>query len=351
MAKNNGLGLPQTRGTFQWRGKILGVSKDNFFKEGKSQSGKSTRSVTFGLQVSKDSVLYLTLNSFVADKVYYSKLEKDKDGKRKTETKEIAWAERYKFKGEGWRLIGMNIGLEKTVDEKGNEVNKKEYLVPFDACEYIKEHMKDGMSVFINGHVDYSHYNNQNGELVRAVKYVPDQISLCKDIDFEDEKYEVKNAFTQPIVFTGIEKMDDSFVVSAKIINYNSVEDAEFVVENKPEYAKFAKNLRGLKPYTAIEVYGEVQTLRNTDEVEAEEDDGWGSGNPMKRVNSPYKRIMVIRGADRDSIQEDVYSEDAIAEALEKMNSDEKAKKDFGGDDDDWGNTKKKPTEDEETPW
>lgn len=351
MAKNNGLGLPQTKGTFQFRGVVLGTSKENFYKETKTKTNKPFRALTFGLQVAKDSVLYLSLNGMVQDQVYYSKSEKDKDGKRKTETKAIPWAERYKFNGKDWRLIGMNIGLEKTVDEKGNEVNDKQYLVPFDACEYISNHLKDGQSVFVNGHIEYSHFTNQNGEISRSVKYIPDQISLCKQIDFDDEKYEVKNSFTQMIAFNGIEKMDDNFVVSAKIVNYSTIEDADFVIENKPEFSKFAKNLRSLKPYTLIEIYGDVQTLRNTEEVETE-DDGWGSGNPMKKVNSPYKRIMVAMGADPKTINENALSQELIEEALQKMNSEDKAKTDFG-DDEGWGDASKKSdkTDDDDTPW
>jgi hypothetical protein len=350
MAKNNGLGLPQTKGTFQFSGIILGTSKDNFYKETKTKTNKPFRSINFGLQVAKDSVLYLSLNGMPMDKVFYSKSEKDKDGKRKTETKEVAWAERYKFKSEGFRLIGMNIGLTKTTDEKGNEVNDKQYLVAFDACEYISQNLKDGQSVFVNGHIEYSHFANQNGEVTRSIKYIPDQISLCKPIDFENEKYEVKNAFTQPIVLMGVEKTDENVIVSGKIINYNSIEDVDLIIEKKPEYVKFYENLKKLKPYTLIELFGEVQTIRNTEEV-VEEDDGWGGSNPMKRVNNPYKRIMVIRGGNKESIDDETYSEDAIEKAMLAMNSDDKAKKDFG-DDEGWGDSKgKKPTEDDDTPW
>ena len=116
-----------------------------------------------------------------------------------------------------------------------------------------------------------------------------------------------------------------------------------------------AKNFKkNVKPYSSIKVWGNITTLKNIDQVDASSDDGWGSSNPMDRVNSSYKKTFVITGADPESIEHEAYTEDKIEEALAKMNSSAKAEKEFGGDSEDWGDTKglKDATEeDDQAPW
>jgi hypothetical protein len=342
---NKGLELTQTRGTFQFKGLVMGVSKDSFYKETTTKnSNKPFRNISFGVQVAKDSVVYISLNGMPQDKVYFSKTV---DGK--TDTINTEWNNRFKFSREGYRMIGVNCGLVKTTDEKGKQINDKKYLTPYDAAEYIHDHLRDGMSVFIRGNIEYSHYATRDGTVTRATKFIPNQISLCQDVDFSAEDYEVVCSFTQPLVFMGIRKGEQEnagkFFVDAKIINYKTIEEAEFVITDE-KLAKLFKN--NLKPYTGIKTWGEVITVRNTDTVEAD-DDGWGSSNPMDRVVSPYKRLLVITGADPKSIDKEAYSEDAIDKALEAMKSEEKAKQEFG--EDDWGSTSDSKSGDDSLPW
>jgi hypothetical protein len=343
MAKK-GLDLVQTRGVFQIRGIVSGVLKDSFYSEKKTKTNKDFRSLSFGLQFAKDSgMLYVSLNGMQQEKVYFSKTV---DGK--TDTIAVDWKDRNTFRKDGYRMIGVNVGLEKTVDEKGNEVNKKEYLAPFDACKYISEHLKDGMSVFVKGAIEYSHFIGNDGNVSRSVKLIPNQISLCKDVDFEDEKYEVVADFNQHLVFTGGRKEGDKAIIEAKIINFQTVEETEFIIEDSKLATNFKK---GVSPYNSIKVWGNIRTVRNTDEVEVE-DDGWGAPDPTKRVNNPYRREFVITGADPKTIDKTAYTEDAIEKALEAMKSDEKAKNDFG-DDEGWGNSSKKSDKDDDSdvPW
>jgi hypothetical protein len=350
MAENKGLGLTQTRTTFQMKGIVVGTSKDSFYRATKTKTNKDMRTVNFGIQVAKDSILYVTFNGMPQEFVYFSGKDKDK----KNATEKVKWAERYKFQKEGFRLIGINCGLEKTTDEKGHEVNDKRMLHPFDAAEYVSEHLKDGDSVFVKGIIEYSHYS-KNDEVSHTVKFIPNQISLCQDVDFDavDKKgnpYTVVADFDQPLVFQSIDKNkeDDKFVLSAKIINYNTVEDTEFVIED----AKMATNLKkNMKPYYSIKMWGSIKTVRNTDTVEVVEEDGWGSSNPMQRQTSPYRVERVLIGADPASIDKETYSEEIIEAAIEQMKKSEKKEKSFDTQDDDWGSGKGKPTEEEDSPW
>lgn len=342
--KSKGLGLPQTKGSFQIRGIVKGVEKDNFYKESKTkETNTPMRRVNFGVDINKDQTVYVELMGMKRDKVFFSK--STGEGKdRKTETEEVSWNNRFDFKKDGFKLIGTNVGIVKTKDDNGNEVNDKKTMVEFDACEYIGENLKDDMSVFVKGSLDYSTYNGKH-----YTKYIINQLSLCqKAIDFEDEKFAVTGNFEQTIVIMGVEKNDNEFVVSAKIVGFNSIEDTEFIVRDE----KLAKNLRKLKPYTAIKVFGNIEVQNNADLIEEEDDDGWGTPNPMKKISNPTIRLLVITGADKETIDDTIYNEETISNALAKIKVNKTADKDYGdGDDDDgWGNASIKSSNEDDDP-
>jgi hypothetical protein len=159
--------------------------------------------------------------------------------------------------------------------------------------------------------------------------------------------------FQQVIVFMGIEKDEkekNNFIVSAKIVNYNSIEDAEFYIQDVKLANLFRKNL---KPYTAIKVWGNITVIENVEQV-TDEDDFWGEANEMERINQPTQRRLVITGADPKTIDKEVYAKEKIEEAIASINASKQAKKDFGdlsdddNDDDGWG-TSESDLDDE--PW
>lgn len=336
MANNKGLGLQQSRGYFQARGIVNGVDRDNFYKEITTKSGKPMRMINFGLEIEKDKSIYISLNGMERDKVFFSKRE---DGK--TTTKDVKWSERNTFKEKDYRLIGVNLGLEKVLGSDGNSQNKKMTLVEFDACKYIHEHLEDGMSVFVRGSIEYSTYEGKH-----QIKFVPQQISLCKDIDFEDEKYEPIAAFEQDIVLTGITKNKDdgNFVLSAKTIGYNSVEDIEMKMEGRLE--KLAKNLKKNSDFVAMRVSGNIAVTQNVEEVE-DDDDEWGDPNPMKSTYAPTTRELFVVHVDKDTVDKELYSEEEIEQAIAKVKNAKQSKNDFG-DDNEWETFSTTDDEDEE---
>lgn len=346
--KNAPHDLQQTRGNFTFRGIVTGTDKDSFYQEKKTKTtNKPFRAVSFGVEFDKDKRDYISLNGMEKDTVCFSKSE-TVDGKKKNTIEKVKWKDRFDFTKEGFGLIGIGLGLEK-VTENGKEVNKKETLVEFDACERIKNCLEDGQSVFVKGTIDYSSYDGKH-----YTKFVPQQISLCtKDIDFEDEKFEANHFFTQQIVFMGLEKDKEykdgnRFVVSAKVIGYSSIEDVEFVTY----HTKLAKNLKALKPYTAITVFGDINVNSSVDTVEEDEDDGWGSPNKMERNNSPFVRELVITGADPESIDTELYSEESVETAIAKLAANNKTNKEFGSSkDDDWGSVSKSSEDDDDDEW
>lgn len=342
MAKESPLGLQETKGSFQLRGKITGTEKDNFYKEMTTKTNKAMRMVSFGAEINEKKTVYLRLNGMEQENVFFSKSEKSKDGKTKTEVKKIPWSERFKFHEDGYRMIGVNLGIKKTYDPKGNEVNDKKTMTPYDACKYIGEEIEDGSSVFVRGNIEFSTYNDSH-----RTNFVPNQISLCKPIDYTDENFEQMADFEQTIVFMSIAKREHDFLLSAKIITYNTIEDAEFVISD----AALAKNFKSLKPYTAIKVYGNIIIENDTEQAEETTKSYWGKANPMEKVNTPTVWKLEITGADPETIDTELYTEKAMDAAIEKINSEKTAKSDYGkteSDNDGWGTPKKK-TETEET--
>lgn len=349
--KGRPFNLPETKGSFQLKGIVSGTDKDSYYKEMKTKSNKDMRRINFGVSYRDGETLYVSMQGMEQENVYFSKRSEKKG--EKSETAKVPWTDRHTYKRDGFRLIGKNIGVRKKVDAEGKTVNDKKILVDFDACKEVKENLRDGSSVFIRGNMDYSSFTDDKGNKRTSTKLIPNQISLCAAIDFEDDKYTQQNDFNQIIIFMGIEQeKDDSghltgrFVVLAKIVTYRTIEDVQFIVENKDLASKFKKSL---KPYNAIKVSGHMVSSVQKEVVDDEDD--WGEADKIEKVTAPAKREFIITGAKGSSIERDLYTEENVSEAMAKIAQSNKAENDFGSQTnaDDWGDASL-DTEDDE-PW
>lgn len=347
--------LPETKGSFQAKGIVSGTEKDRFYTDKKTQTGKDFRAVNFGCEYNDKQTIYMNLNGMPQQEVYFSKKNQSTG---KTETKKVAWANRNKFNEDGFRMIGVNLGIVKTTDKDGKVVNDKKTMHSFDACEYIKKNLKDDTSVFIRGNVEFSSYTDKEGNVRRSRKYIPSQISLCKDVDFtEYDGVDNKpvHDFTQTIVYTGIDKERENdketgrFIVTAKIVTWSDIVDTEFVIIDAKLAGMFKKNL---KPYTAISVHGRIEVSHSVQETN--DDDGWGEANAMNNVTAPTKTEMIITGATPSTIDKETYTEKNVAEAVKAIKASKTAEQNFSGkannddDSDDWGEA---DTDDGDEPW
>lgn len=351
--KNNKqpLGIPQTRGSFALAGYVSGVDSERFFTEKNTKNGDPRRTLNFAVVFDKDKKQYVEVAGMPSKSVWFSKTETDPNGKKTTQTIEVPWSQRNEKRTNGFQIIGTRVGLETALDENGVERNKQVITTAFDACKYAAEHLKDDMPVYVRGNLEYSTYNDRHFK-----RFSAQQISrMKKAFDFDAEDFEPTNNFTQTVVYTGIEKSDDGskFILSANIVGYNTIESAEFIVEN-PAFAKLLK--KNLKKYDAIEVFGKISVEKNESEIEVD-NDGWGR-NPMKAKNTPTVVSLVITGADPESISHDTYNEDNINEAIRIANSLKNSKNDFGDNDDDdtgWGSKSKSSlgddTDDDDEAW
>lgn len=353
MAKERIFNLPQTRGTFQLRGKVSGVEKDNFFTEKTTRTGGSFRAVNFGVSYDEHATIFVGINGMPRDKVYFSKRDAES---KKTETKAVDWNQRNKFNNDGWNIIGVNCGIEQKRNDNGSIENITKAMVEYDAAKYLSDYLTDDMDVFMSGNIEFNSFTNKNGEVSHGVNYRPTRIYACKKpIDFDEDGYEPQHDFKQTIVFREIqqEKEDDKptgrFIVSAWIVNYASIESANFIIEDKSLANLFRK---GLKEYTSITVWGLINCRTIVEEVTSE--DCWGVTDPTKRVSHPVVREMVILGADPSSRDVETYTEKEMNKAFEAIRKAKNAENDFGDskDDDasDWGTSE--PSEsDEDSPW
>lgn len=347
MAKERIFNLPETKGTFQLKGIVTGTKKDGFFKSLKTKTNKDMNIVNFGVEYDDGKTLFVNLQGTEADNVYFSK-KAEKKGE-KPETVPVPWANRFTYNREGFKLIGKNIGVTKKLDEKGNEVNDKKVLTDFDACKEVADNLVDEKSVFIRGKIDYSTSIDDKGNTKHYTKLVPDQISLCSPVDFDDDKFESQNDFNQVIIFKGIEKEKNNdketgrFIVSAMIVTYKTIENVEFIIIDKELASLFKKNL---KPYYALQVSGHIVSEVSTEEVANE--DSWGEEDAMQKVKAPAKREFIITGAKPKTIEKELYSQAKVEDALEKIRKANKAEEDFNSSsDEDWGDV----SDDDDEAW
>lgn len=353
MAKNRIIELPQTKGTFQLKGKVTGTEKENFFIEKKiDKTGSNFRAINFGVTYEDKATVYVGLNGSEREKVYFSK--RGAKGEKST-TKEVNWGDRNRFSEEGFNIIGITCGLQQERNEKGGVDNVTKTLVEYDACEYMNAYLEDDMDVFMSGNIEFSSFTNKANETICRINYKPSRIYACKaPIDFDAEGYEPQHDFKQRIVFRDIEqeKEDDKptgrFIVSAWIVNYASIENANFIITDKGLANLFKKNL---KEYMAIDVSGEIVCRTIVEQVSTE--GCWGVPSKMDRVNHPVVREMIITGAVPSSIDKETYTEKEMNKAFEAIRKAKNAEDNFeakNDDTDDWGKSKDF-NEDEELPW
>lgn len=341
--------LPETKGIFKVTGKVNGTSKDKYYTNGLTKKGKVKMALKFGIKVDGEGrTVYTCIEPRPKDpnndKVYFYKKSSEKG--KKGQTMPVVFSKRNEFNEEGFEQIGVKVGIKQFVDEKGQVKNNNINLFEENAIDYLKENLKEDQEVFARGDMDWSSYKNGNtGDIIRMTKYKITQISgLTKPLDFDKEGFVSMNDFKQKIIFMGIEldtsnKEDEKAILEAKIVTYNSIEDAEFVVRNKKLY----KNLKKLKPYTALDVFGKINNI--IEKEEEQEDDGWGSDNDSfgEGNNISFIKEMYVLGADPSTIDTETYTKQNVEEAIELIRKNNEAYQNFGEnnnedtDGGDWG--------------
>jgi len=332
-------GLPQTKGFFKLRGLATGLERENAFKTNTYDSGSQRNTLNFGIQTNEHSSVYVQIDGYRNNDVYLFKQSEVKG--QKSEQKIVKWEKRYAHESEGFVPIGISLGLAK--DEEGKNMISNNIL-PFDAAKDAHDMLKDETPIFATGEIEFSSFKNKDGDKVRNRRFNVTKLYGSKSVDFESEDFKETADFKQKIIFVGISKDTESkepkFLVEVKIVSRNSIEDAEFVIYNNSLANQFKKSL---KPYTALDVWGNIYNKLIVDEVV--EVDVWGQEDSFKRGGKKYDKEMVITGADPSTIDEDTYTEEIIDSAVSKLKSEGQVDKGS------WGSSNKVEVNDEDLPW
>lgn len=309
------------KSSFKLVGNVKGTKSDRFFRSTTFDSGRTKNQVSFALQSSVGNENYVQLEGFDMNEASFSKWDKDS---KTNDVKKVPWDDRFEFSENGYNpFFGIRMGLE--LDDKGKSIVTS--MFQYDACQEIGDNLTDGVGLYTEGEVQYKSYI-KDGERKRQRNLVPQKIYMqSKPVDFESEKFKEENRFEQELVWIGIDQEKDPetdkptgrFIVTAKIVTRESVEDAEFIVEDK----SLANNLKkNMKPYYGINVLGRIIT--RVEDAE-EEEDAWGEDDDMGGNNVARFRELVITKAYPASIDKESYSE-------EKLASIKQAEDDFGDD-------------------
>ena len=119
MAKERLHELKQTTNSFQVRGIVSGTKSKRFYTNGTSKGGNAWNAVELGVKIAENKYIYVKLNGFTRDDVFYYK--KGESGAKGTTTK-VQWKDRHKAPSKDHRLIGVNISTGK--NEDGKNINK-----------------------------------------------------------------------------------------------------------------------------------------------------------------------------------------------------------------------------------
>ena len=327
--------LQQTKGTFQVRGVVSEMQKETAYQEIQTKNGNTMRRLKFAVSPDGKGKIFLELTAFPkTDVFFYSKDDK--------KTIKVPFADRNKPQAEGYNLIGINLGLEKVVDKKGKEINKKITLCEYDATMYIFEHLSDGDEVFINGDIEFSSQNTDDG-FKRYHKLIPKQISLLsQSLDFTAEDFVPHAYFSQQVLIKKVVENEEDkkdITLQANVINYNAIEDVELPVK----YSGLVKNLKKIKPYTSLVVTGTLYQEPITEQVEVEDD--WGEIDHMSRINSFSPMQFLVTGAKKETLDTDTYTKESIITAqraieewgANKIQEQTSKTNTTATDDDDWG--------------
>lgn len=294
------------KSSFKVRGKIVGMSNDNFFKEDTSANGNTYRRINFGVVTKPDSRVFVELFGMPMDYAYaYSRSEK--------KTQKINWENRF----------------DKNKLKKGYDLIEPDW----DKCERIKEEFSDKDDVVVVGEIQYSEYN---GNLQQ--RFVIKNIYKCSEpIDFEAEDFKEENVFTQELTITDVQhdKENGKLIINAYIIegrgknNPPVIQPAQFVVEIERN-RKFAATIGKLKFGTTLKASGYINHRAITEEVEQEQGEEFGEFEETSTVTN-YVKELVIKGVDGNSIEKKKYKEEDFAELLAAQEEE----KLVGQDDDD----------------
>jgi single-stranded DNA-binding protein len=305
--------LKQTKGEFNLVGIVSGINHENAYREGITKQGKNKgkewRSIRFAVATSRTNKIFVELTGWEQDEVTAYSSEKK-------ETKKFPWSKRNKLP-EGYAILQVRASLEKDEDDK-KYVQKA--MTAYDAVDYIREHLKDGDSVWVKGEISFQEFEGRNGQIVHKTVYTIKSIGKTRNpVDFDAEDFEETAGFVQNIIFDSAERDEETnkVIVNAYIVSFNGkASRGQFTVnaETNPKMAEAF--LKKCHFGDTMELYGicrnELITKEEDIEDEGEEDPFNSEERPRGtiKVIRDYETELLIKGVTKGTWEQGVYTED-----------------------------------------
>lgn len=308
--------LPQTKGNFKLSGNVVGTQRKNAFTSGLTSRGFEYNSMELPVQFDKHNQVYIKLFGMPREFVYVS--QKNDEGKHE-KTIKIPWQDRNKPLKENQSMMGVKLGVTQ-VERNGDVANEIKTVAEYDAINEIKQNIEDGQGIFVRGSLEFQSYINKDGNASKTINLVPVQFSKTtkfKSIDFEKEDFKPMSVFEQTIVVTEAYEDNGRKYVSGYVIGYNTIESVDFEIKchsGEKATQSLYNNLKKLKPFTAIRLFGEITNEQVIETVV--EDDGWGDEDTFSQVTSFQPMRLIVTGASASTIDTETYTEDEINQAL-----------------------------------
>jgi len=260
--------MEQTKGYFTVKGKIWSLDNKD------PMENSAVRSLSFGLNTSKDNSLFLQVGE--------------------------------------WKNTTLNIKIKGEGVEKPEEVNEQE------AIDQIKTTFKDGDSVFINARVQVDTYR-------RKISFLVNQIYIEKEpIDFDSEDFKEVNELNQPVII--IEKAENRKVKVGVTTYKGEMVEQELQLNDNDIKDYFDENVKvGDVIKLEIAVYRKPNYLDGGDAPAVSErktlkGKSVHTGGKKHRVidkSNPNTEFMEVTDVDLEKTEKQKYDKKEIREALQ----------------------------------
>ena len=336
MAKKKENTLKQTRGSFTLSGKVTGVDRDGYYKEGETQNGAEYLRMNFGVKTSNTQTVYVESFGMEPENVYlFSNNRELKYPDNMMKLPYSTWLdEKEELAEEGWNTTDLVIGLER--DDSGkliNQINTTKY--DGIAQIYDDELLYNGQDVTVIGDLVHRSYENRQGKTVVQTAYEIRKVyGTRKEVDFDSDKFAEVATFKQEFIYNDFDydKTLNKVTIYGWSVDYNGKPTpVTFVVDASEDLYNMEESE---KKETVEAVQGVIEAIRSkalkygqicsvhgivvNKALSEESEDNTGAlgalaGKRERKIVS-YQRELAILGFNEIK---DGYSEDEILEALD----------------------------------
>lgn len=312
--------LKPNYGSFVLRGIVGGTQREKYYTNGSTEKGKWQR-LNFSVKVNDNASTFVELMGFKGATVQFVN-DEDKQNKKYID---VPWKDRYKERTDNYKLNNaVKVGLTK---EENSDKNKVNTMTSYDAVDFIKNHLKEGDSVYIRGQLQITAYEGKPQQ-----KFIIQQIyHTAEPVDFNAKGYEPEASFNHEIVYVGSDYDEETnrTIINTYIIYKDNDKNIKFTPymffvnhekykndeEKSKAIAKLRDSFENLPFGSTIRVNGNIniyieKTENEEDADEVPEFGGFTAKGQEAIVRGTTIRELEITGGDGRTLIRERYSED-----------------------------------------